>query len=124
MEKELARRTEILLTDVEKALRRFETVKSTGVKGDFYSEVKPFADEIKQKAKEWEDEAIIWLEKHPQRHLHPQQIRSTAENLEMVSVQAFFPESSRKRFLGFIQSIQYVLNDLLQAMDKTNHRNG
>jgi hypothetical protein len=114
----LLKQTRLLLVDVENTLKRFEQSKTTGEKGEFFTEVKPFADEVKHKAEIWRDGAIAWLNVFPQHHLHSQQIISTVENLEMVSVQAFFPETSRKRFMGYIQSIEYVLKGLKEVVEE------
>ncbi|TCN23084.1 YppE family protein [Mesobacillus foraminis] len=117
-EKELMIKTKRLLSYNEKALLRFEQAKASGEKGDFYKEVKPFADNVKEEAEIWRKEASDWLMKHPQRNLHTRQILSAAENIEMVSIQAFFPETSRKRFIGHIQSIEFVLNSFLKALER------
>ncbi|MFS0635591.1 YppE family protein [Mesobacillus foraminis] len=117
-EKELMIKTKRLLSYNEKALLRFEQAKESGEKGDFYKEVKPFADNVKEEAEIWRKEASDWLMKHPQRNLHTRQILSAAENIEMVSIQAFFPETSRKRFIGHIQSIEFVLNSFLKALER------
>ncbi|SEM83579.1 protein of unknown function [Mesobacillus persicus] len=113
---ELFKRTEKLLEYRKFIVNRFEEAKASGIKGDFYQEVKPFANEVKQKTDEWRTEALLWLKNYPQRHIHARQIESTAENLEMVSISAFFPETSRKRFLDHVQSIEFVLNGLAKAI--------
>lgn len=122
-EKELIKKTTRLLSYIEQASHRFEQAKSSGEKGDFYKEVKPFADRVKEETDHWQTDAAEWLSKHPQRNLHTRQITSTAENIEMVSIQAFFPETSRKRFIGHIQSIEFVLNGVLQALEKSKEGN-
>jgi hypothetical protein len=118
-EKELVNKTTRLLSYIEKALHRFEQAKSSGEKGDFYKEVKPFADTVKEEVEIWRIEASDWLSNHPHRNLHARQILSTAENIEMVSIQAFFPETSRKRFIGHIQSIDFVLKSLLKVLERS-----
>lgn len=120
---ELLKRTEKLLEYRAIIVDRFEKAKDSGVKGDFYQEVKPFADEVKQQIEGWRTDALIWLRNYPQRHIHARQIESTAENLEMVSISAFFPETSRKRFLDHVQSIEFVLNGFAKAiMDSERSR--
>jgi hypothetical protein len=114
----LEKLTEMMVSYNEIILNRFERARETGEKGDFYQEVKPFADEVSERTAEWRNEASAWLQKHPQRNLHPKQIDATAENIEMVCVQAFFPETSRKRFMGHVQSIEYVLQSLLDVLRK------
>ncbi|MBM4762084.1 YppE family protein [Bacillus sp. B15-48] len=117
MNEEILKLTNSLLSDVEFLITRFEQTKVTGKQGDFHSEVKPFADAMKIKVEEWQDKAVLWLIQHPQRTLHSQQIESTAENLEMVSTQAFFPSTSRKRFIDTTRSINYVLKCLKEGVE-------
>ena len=116
---EILKTTKLLMRYNEHALNRFEQAKTSGVKGDFYTEVKPFADEVKQTTSVWKIAVLSWIKSHQQRNLHSKQIESTAENLEMVSIQAFFPETSRKRFIGHIQSIEYVLKSLHEALEES-----
>ncbi len=112
----LRQMTDALLEMNEFMLLRFEEAKESNEEGDFYKEVKPFADRVMELARKWEEASIAWLEFSPQKNLHPKQITSTAENIQMVSVQAFFPKTSRKRFIGHIQSIEYVLRALKSAL--------
>lgn len=101
-------------------VERFEQTKKTGEQGDFYEEVKPFADEVKQKIDTWRKDTLSWLTLNPQRHLHARQIDSTAENLEMVSISAFFPNTSKKKFLDHVQSIEFVLRGVVSAIKNQN----
>ncbi|WP_335869676.1 YppE family protein [Bacillus sp. 2205SS5-2] len=87
--------------------------RESGEKGDFYLEVKPYADKVKRISDEWGNEALKWIStKHP-KYIHPMQIQQTMENFELVSVQAFFPETSFKRFQSYHQSIQFILKSIL-----------
>ncbi len=117
MNEELLEMTNTLLKYRMFLLERFEQAKRTGEQGDFYEEVKPFADKVKGLTDEWRANALLWLIKYPQRHLHARQIDSTAENLEMVSISAFFPNTSKKKFLDHIQSIEFVLKSLIQVIE-------
>lgn len=114
---ELLEMTNTLLQYRMFILERFELAKSTGEQGDFYEEVKPFADKVKLMTDEWRENALSWLTMNPQRHLHTRQIDSTAENLEMVSISGFFPKTSKKKFLDHVQSIEFVLRSLIKAIE-------
>ncbi|WP_174733972.1 YppE family protein [Mesobacillus harenae] len=103
---------------IKKSADRFELVKQTGSKSDFYTEVKPFADEVKGKVEVWKEEALVWVTEVRPKNLHSMQISTTADNIEMVSIQAFFPETSRKRFIDHIQAINYVLIGILNSFNK------
>ncbi|MEK3886064.1 YppE family protein [Bacillus sp. FSL K6-3431] len=104
----------------KEAFENYHNCRSTGIKGDFYSEVKPFADKVKECRDKWEPEAILWTIKNKPKNLYPLQIKNTGENIEMVSVRAFFPDSSLKKFNSHVQSIDYVLRRLLDELDAPN----
>jgi len=38
--------------------------------------------------------------------------------LEVISVQAFFPETSKKRFLDQVQSVEFILNSMIIAIEQ------
>ncbi|RSD26535.1 YppE family protein [Mesobacillus subterraneus] len=100
------------------AAERFQTAKQEGVRGDFHMEVKPFADEVKEAAELWREAAIKWLTDNRPRNLHVNQIETAADYLEVISVQAFFPETSKKRFLDQLQSVEFILNSMILAVDQ------
>lgn len=97
---------------------KFLSVKETGEKGDFFTEVKPFADEVQAVSERWKKEATAWIVKNRPRNLHESQIDSAAEQIEMISVQSFFPETSRTRFINYLQSVRFVLTLLQSSIDK------
>jgi hypothetical protein len=112
-ENSLLRMTEMLLEYVEISDSRYKKVKESGEKGDFYNEVKPFADEVKSINDRWKEEARKWISIHKPRNLYSQQIDSAAEHIEMVSIQSFFPDASRTRFINYVNSAVYVLKQLI-----------
>ena len=109
--------TKKLLTYTETAFRTYELTKKAGVRGDFYSEVKPFADGVKDTAKLWKEAATAWVIENKPKNLHALQIQTAADYLEVISVQAFFPETSKKRFMDQIQSVEYILNSGIAAIE-------
>lgn len=96
----------------------FLSVKLSGEKGDFFTQVKPFADEVKEVVDRWKKESGSWIEENRPKNLHTSQIESAAEQMEMISVQAFFPETSRTRFINYLQSVRYVLTVLRANISK------
>jgi len=96
----------------------FISVKNSGEKGDFFSQVKPFAEEVKEVVDHWKVEAESWIERNQPKNLHAIQIESAAEQMEMISVQAFFPETSRTRFINYLQSVRYVLTVIRTNINK------
>ena len=67
---------------------------------------------------QWNDLALQWMKDEKPKNLHPSQIINTAENIEMISIQAFFPESSYKRFISHSQSVHYVLVNVLNQISE------
>jgi len=101
-----------LLVIVENAEQEYDKRRETKVKGDFYSEVKPFADHAHSLSVIWGKEVGIYLTEYRKKNLHPNQIKATVENIELLSVQCFFPETSYNRFKSYIQSSFYVIEQV------------
>jgi hypothetical protein len=78
--------------------------------------VKPFCDRVKAVCDEWLPLAGEWVDAHHPKHLHAIQLQHTAENLQMVSVRAFYPESSRKQMINHLHSVDYVLRRLEEEL--------
>lgn len=97
---------------------KYLSVRESGEKGDFFKEVKPFADEVQEISERWKKEATAWILKNRPKNLHENQIDSAAEQIEMISVQSFFPETSRTRFINYLQSVRFVITLLRSSMDK------
>jgi len=58
------------------------------------------------------NEGGIYLTEYRKKNLHPNQIKATVENIELLSVQCFFPETSYNRFKSYIQSSFYVIEQV------------
>ena len=110
--------SEKLINYSESALRRYEFSKQEGTRGDFHTEVKPFADEVKETAILWKEAATNWVIEHKPKNLYPDPIETAADYIEVTSVLAFFPETSKKRFLDQIQSVEFILESLILAVEK------
>lgn len=115
-EKQLKNLTEQLLQYCHEALANYQRSRETGTEGDFYKEVKPFADKVKELCEKWEPLAAEWTIACRPKNLFPQQIKNTAENIQMVAVRSFYPDSSLKRFKSHIQSVEYVLSRIVEEI--------
>lgn len=111
-------RTSTLLKDIDHITEIFEKTKASNKRGDFYTEVKPFADEMKGKKEEWEMMAIQWIEETRPKHLFRKQIESASEQIELLSVQAFYPDTGRTRFVNYVQSVRYILTGMIDEIEK------
>jgi len=85
-------------------------------KGDFYKEVKPFADRAQQLSSKWEEAVLERLTQGGFKYIHRPQVIAVVENIELISVQAFFPETSYTRFKNYVESTTFVLNQLLKEI--------
>lgn len=110
--------TQKLIQFNEQADVIYEEVRAAGKEKDFYSEVKPFADEVHTACSEWKDNMKEWMGMESFTHLFPLQIEQTANNLSDVAVQAFFPKTSYKRFKSHIQSVRYILHNVRDEIDR------
>lgn len=114
--KELIELTRTLLELNNQIYEQYNSRKELGVDGDFYQEVKPFADYVKELTEKWEPLAKEWISYEKPKYIHFMQIQNTVENLQMVSVRAFYPRSSGQRFKSYIQSIDFVLKNCLERL--------
>ncbi|GGG31331.1 hypothetical protein GCM10007425_27420 [Lysinibacillus alkalisoli] len=104
--------TEQLITQCEAALTRFFDLREQERDADFYTEVKPYADEWHPKIAQWAEETKTWLQSHPQKYLHAIQIDNTKDQLEQLTVQSFFRKTSKKRFTDTVFAARYTLQTL------------
>lgn len=123
-QQELLILTKKLLTLTKQAKQQFIKVKSNEDVIDFEEFVKPFADQVRNAVNEWKVLAIEWVNVERPTHFHVQQILTTTELLEVLSIQVFFSKASQKHVLSSIQSVEYVLNQLDSIiMENTNKKN-
>lgn len=94
----------------------FYRVRESGEKEDFYQVVRPYANKVKEINEEWKEIASSWVQKDKPLYLHPSQIVSASNHLEVISIQAFFPDTSKKRFLDAAKSIQFILQTVLNEL--------
>lgn len=117
-ENEIIILTKELAAFTEMAHQRFIQTKEEGIRGDFRKEVQPFADGVKDTVQPWRESAIAWVTENRPKNLHAEQVQTAADYLEVLSVQAFFPETSKKRFMDQIQSVEFILKSVISALEK------
>ncbi|TWI58916.1 YppE family protein [Halalkalibacter nanhaiisediminis] len=88
-----------------------------GYEPDFFGKVKPFADEVKDIRDKWLPLAMAFVQQAKPLHLHPSQLQQTEENLEIVAIKSFYPKTSLKRQMETFKSVDYVLDQILQAIE-------
>ncbi|QPC46660.1 DUF1798 family protein [Mangrovibacillus cuniculi] len=102
---------------VEQAHSIYLSRRENGLRGDFEKEVKPFVYKVDLQMNQFEEVVRPWLQQEKPLYLHPSQIDKVMENIELISVQAFFPESSWKRYHQYVQSTVYVLDCIIDAVN-------
>lgn len=110
---ELIYLTKKLLGYHSEIMKKFEETKEIRIEGDFFQEVMPFSNQVKDTMDLWKREVMTWITNRRPKNIHAQQIDSTIEQLEMITVQAFFPQTSRTRFIHTAHSVEYVLTAVL-----------
>ena len=59
-----------------------------------------------------------WLSETNHKHLHLKQIDMTAEHIEQLSIQSFFPKTSKTRFLNANRTVEFFLLEVLKEVGK------
>lgn len=115
---ELKELTLILQQYTDESLQRFEMVKKAQekIEYDFFQDVKPYADLVKSTADKWKSFCLIWIENESPKHMHPPQIVSAIDNLNLISVQSFFKDSKEKRFKEMYHALQYLFENILEKL--------
>jgi NADH:ubiquinone oxidoreductase subunit len=118
MSEEILQLTKKLLNYNHLFMKFYEEAREKGTTPDFHEVIKPFVNEVKSVSVEWSAWMRKWLMNSPKKHLHPKQIDTTLEHLEQLSIQAFFPKTSRSRFLNTNRTVEYFLLEILKELEK------
>ncbi|MFJ5757770.1 DUF1798 family protein [Neobacillus sp. NPDC093182] len=118
MSEEILDLTKKLLNYNHLFMNYYEEAREKGTSHDFHEVIKPFADEVKKAAQEWGTLMKNWLVKNPQKHLHLKQIDTTLDHIDQLSIQAFFPKTSRSRFLNANRTVEYFLLEIVKELEK------
>lgn len=118
MSEEILDLTKRLLNYNHLFIKHFEEAREKESSHDFHEVIKPFADEVKKVAQEWSTLMRKWLLNSQKKHLHQKQIDTTLEHIEQLSIQAFFPKTSRSRFLNANRTVEYFLLEVVKELDK------
>ncbi|CAM3722184.1 YppE family protein [Alkalicoccus chagannorensis] len=101
----------------DEAKTYFERHRLGGEEADFYQDVKPFADSVRQTVEEWEPLVRSMIQTEKPAYLHEQQIDTMLENMEMAAVTCFQQDTKKKRFQERYKSIHYTLSMVEQAVE-------
>ena len=85
---------------------------------DFFTFVKEQTTPKYKVIKQWEKEALEHV-KQRSIQVHPQQIVSTSENLELLLMHSYYIDARKKRYMELYKSVHYVF-DLILTNDHGN----
>jgi hypothetical protein len=119
MSEEILNLTQRLLHYNEKFLKNYLDGRETGMTPDFHHVIKPFADEVKEVNVKWNKAMKKWLPSAINtKHLHLNQIDTASAHIDQLSVQSFFPETSKSRFLNTQRTVEYILLEVIKELNK------
>ncbi|MEC1178274.1 YppE family protein [Metasolibacillus meyeri] len=110
--------TSYLITQCEEAKNRFFHMREFDLQPDFFLEVKPHADLIHEQLLLWQRLAKEWRISYQPKYMHNQQIDQVVDAMEQFTVQSFYKETSKKRFLQSVHSVHYTLSTLLRYLQE------
>jgi len=110
--------TNQLLAACDEAITRFYDMRERQAEPDFFSDVKPFADEKRVLLERWQQLAYEWITVNHPKHMHRQQIDYARDAMEQFFVQSFYKATSKKRFIQSIESTKYTLGTLKRYVEE------
>ncbi|WP_455661397.1 YppE family protein [Pradoshia sp.] len=112
MKQELVALTNQLLLKVAEAEEIYRQAREKEQTFDFYQDVKPYADEVKEMADKWNVLVSEWQKETKPKHISPLQIQNTHNNLLQISVHCHIPQSSKSRFIKHCHAAAFVLEQV------------
>ncbi|GGA61577.1 YppE family protein [Ornithinibacillus halotolerans] len=86
---------------------------------DFFEMVKNNTDPIYELLAKWEELALSII-KESKISVHPNQIVSTRENMELLLMHSYYIDVRRRRYMELYKSVLYVFDQLLRAVEDMN----
>jgi hypothetical protein len=83
---------------------------------DFFIMVKQKTSPIYELLAKWEELALQVI-KETKISVHPNQIVSTKENMELLLMHSYYIDVRRRRYMELNQSVLYVFDQLLRALE-------
>lgn len=79
----------------------------------FFLYVKETTEPIYRDLKIWEED-VLDLVKNREVNLHPQQVTSTKENMELLLLHSFYVDIWPKRYMALYKSVYFIFDRLLE----------
>src|SRR5699024_1867106 len=102
---ELKFKTELLKDHLDHLQKRYDANQPPEHMSDkhFFLEMKESTQPIYDLLEEWEKEALDFI-KQRKLNVHPHQIRSTKENMELLILHSYYVDARKKRYMELNQS--------------------
>lgn len=81
----------------------------------FFLKMKEETAPIYQLLEQWEEEALRLIKERCM-SVHPHQVMSTKENIEMILLHSYYIDVRRKRYMELQQSSQYICDQILRDL--------
>ncbi|KGR90514.1 hypothetical protein CD30_11275 [Ureibacillus massiliensis 4400831 = CIP 108448 = CCUG 49529] len=114
---ELVKLTKQLILECEASINRFYKMREMDATPLFFDEVKPYADKIQALLIEFQQLANQWIKENNPKYMHEIQISNAADAMNQFIVQSFYKQTSKKRFIQSVQSVQYTLTTFLRYLE-------
>ncbi|NYF24539.1 YppE family protein [Sporosarcina sp. JAI121] len=112
----LIEKTEILLSVCKECFERHAHMRELDREPDFFIEVKPYADKYHTMIDEWTEEISGFIKTAKPKYVHPIQIETLTDSMKQFIVQSFYQKTGKKRFVLSINSAEYTLKTILDAL--------
>lgn len=108
-----------LKKDLEKLKYRFLTSAPPEDRKDrdYFQMVKEETVPVYQLIAQWEEDALS-IVKERKANVHPNQVVSTRENMELLLMHSFYMDTRKKRYMELYRSILYVFDLLLEDIEQ------
>lgn len=88
----------------------------------FFQFVKEETTPVYKKIEVWEEAASAFV-KRREAKVHPQQVASTRENMELLLLNSYYMDAKRQRYMDLHQSVLYVFDALLNDYEQSHKEN-
>ncbi|SFD76783.1 protein of unknown function [Lentibacillus persicus] len=114
---ELEQQTVQLMEELERLKNIFEENNPPESKKDkeFFEMVKKETAPIYELLAKWEENTLKVV-KERKVNVHPQQVTSTRENMELLLLNSYYVDVKRRRYMELNHSIHFILHQLLTEL--------
>lgn len=86
----------------------------------FFLKMKEETAPIYELLEQWEESALSFV-KNREVNVHPHQIISTKENIELILLHSYYIDVRRRRYMEINQSSHYIFEQILREIEKVTN---